>query len=298
MKIKLVTICVSLLVSLSGFQGVAQASLRVEDFTSQLENLQLSAEAALAWNVDTGQILFSKGGSVPRVPASLTKLVTAMVVLDSNVPLKKKCKLVPENEVGGARLPAKIDTQYLLRDALTVSLVASLNNTTNMMAGCIGLNQAQFVERMNKKAHQLGAVHTLFYEPTGMDIRNVVTAEDMVKIADTAFKNPVIQRISQKQTFSFCSLGVKRYCFNLRNTNALLADKGFKVMGGKTGFLEESMFNFVSILKDKSGTKIGVVVLGSDTKANSFAEAKRLIEYASQKRLWNEFSPKILAVNN
>lgn len=296
-NIKIITFLLVFILGLCSTK-TAEADLRVEDFYPKAESLQLTANSALVWNLDTGQVLFSKDPTASRVPASLTKLVTAMVVLDSKTSLKKICTLRPDNEVGGARLAAKTGSKFTLNDALTASLVGSLNNTTNMVAGCIGLSKEQFTEKMNKKALSLGAVNSVFYEPTGMDPRNMVTAEDVSRIAKAAFTNGTIQKMSQKPTFTLCSLSNPKACYKVKNTDVLLLDKSIKVVGGKTGYLDEAMFNFTAVVKDKSGSLVGVVVLGSNTKANSFAETKRLAEYASQTKLWNQYSPQILAINN
>lgn len=242
----------------------------------------ITAESYLVLNADTDQVLAQKNPAMPRVPASLTKLVTALVFLDSNPNLNKIVTIQKSDQtgggcaVGGACIATKPGVSYRLNDLFHSSLIASANNATMAEARSTGLSQTEFVARMNRKAESLGATQTKFVEPTGMDPANTTTAEDFSKIVKAAFANPVIQKINVLPNYAFSSTNYSKYKHNLKNTDKLLGDEQFTIVGAKTGYLEESKSNFAVLLKDQLGNNLIVVLFGSKNSATEFAEARQL----------------------
>lgn len=238
---------------------------------------EVRAQAYLVADAKSGEVFFQKNSKDVRVPASLTKVLSAMVVLDLKPDMKKLCTLSSRHEVGGSRIAARNGTRYKLGDLLDASLVASANNATVAMADCVS-NRNKFVQLMNEKAKSLGAENSKFFEPSGIDVRNTTSAEDMFKILLAGFQNPEIQEISQKAkvTFSSASSPVRNHV--LRNTNMLLG-KGLEVVSAKTGYLNESGYNFAVEVKNLDQNVI-VILLGSPTKAQSFSDARVLLKSA------------------
>lgn len=250
------------------------AQLRISDIANQgLGNLQ--AAAFVVMDMQTGDILWQKGMRDSWIPASLTKVLSVMVVLDLKPDLNKPCKITKSHEVGGARLQSRLGGVYKLQDLIQAALVASANNATVAMAECVS-NKTEFVQALNKKAQDLGAVNSSFVEPSGIDPKNVSTPEDLAKIFRAGFSTPYIQKISQNATVKFSSLSKPKKTHTLVNTNKLLKDSLIQVISGKTGYLDESKYNFTIAVKLKEKNYL-LVVLGAPTQAKVFEDTRLLI---------------------
>ncbi|MFA6429136.1 MAG: serine hydrolase [Patescibacteria group bacterium] len=220
--------------------------------------------------------------------ASLTKLPNALVWARKGLPYGKVVTMKKEDEVGGGRLRLPVGSKLTLRDLWYSSITASANNAAMALARASGLTKKQFLARMNEEARRAGAVRSTFVDPTGMNPKNMTTARDMAFISDTAFRNTDIRLATVAGSYAFRVNTPQRMTKTITNTNALLTqDNDVWVTGGKTGYLEESRYNFVVRLRPMTGTQVAdprqellVVVLGAPTKEGSFASAKRLAEWA------------------
>ncbi len=252
--------------------------------------LPIDAQAYAVADPQTGEIILSKNSDTPWPPASLTKLITAMVVLDSKVKLNKTVAITSADQtagacsMGGACIKAKIGVKFSVDGLFHAALMPSANNAAYALSRSTGLTADQFVERMNKKALSLGALNTHFNEPTGMDPTNRTTAGDYVKIVAAAFKNPYLGKIAGLQNFVLRSSNNSRYNQTIKNTDKLLADADVQMLGAKTGFLNESLYNFASLLKFRNGQQYAVVVLGEQHLYTAFAETKLLANLAQEAR--------------
>jgi D-alanyl-D-alanine carboxypeptidase len=261
------------------------------------QNLGLSARSYLVANKTTGQVLVSKEPDLFWTPASLTKLVTAMVTLDAKPKLTKAVAMKKADEVGGARLATKSGVSYSVKDLLYAALVASANNAANALARSTGFSRAEFVEKMNQKAKALGAQNTVFYEPSGISEKNHTTASDFAKITKAAFENSLIAAAAQTQSYSFKSVNNIKYFHKLKNTNKLLGDAELTDIKGKTGYLDESKYNFTAVAKDGAGNELLVVLFGSETPALQFKETRQLFQLGTFASLINNFKLAVLGTS-
>lgn len=258
-----------------GFLPTAKA-LEMQGLPLSSGQSAFTARSYLVIDKATGEVLVSSNADLNWVPASLTKLVTVLVVLDTKPNLTKSIAMSKADEVGGARIATVAGVKYKTGDLLHATLIASANNAANALARSTGLSREEFVERMNKKALELGATQSVFYEPTGIDERNITSAEDYAKIARTAFSNQQILKIAKLQTYSFRSTSHTKYVHTIKNTNKLLGDSDMQIVAGKTGYLVESRYNFVSDVKDRFGNEFIVVLMGSQNSTTQFRETKEL----------------------
>ncbi len=258
---------------------------------------EMTAQAYMVVDKASGQVLLEKNADMPWTPASLTKLVTAMVVLDLNPKLSGAITMAKADEVGGARIATKAGVKYPVKGLLYASLVASANNATNALARSTGLSKEEFVKRMNEKAMSVGAIHSTFVEPTGIDPANSITARDYSHIAQAAFGYGVITDADNRVTYTLQSTGSgKKYTHKLKTTNRLLADGSFLISGAKTGYLEESRYNFAAELKDVDGKNIIVVLLGSVNSTAQFFETKKLAIWTWTNFAWTQ-TPQVAGVS-
>ncbi|MBP7133964.1 D-alanyl-D-alanine carboxypeptidase [Patescibacteria group bacterium] len=263
------------LVPTANFQGYVRAS---DEFA-----------AAVVMVPGTHQILYQYEAETPRVAASLTKLVNALVFVRLAPAWNKIVALQKSDEVGGGRLRVASGARLSIKDLFYSSITASANNAAMALSRISGLSPAKYFQEMNRVAKTVGATHSHFVDASGMDPRNITTALDMAYIAEKAFQDPMIHRVSTAGSYAFTirNTGEKK---RIHNTNILLTeDPDVWVTGGKTGYLEESMYNLVVELRPMNadgsfvpGKDLVVVVLGAPTKANQFTSAKRLAQWAWQ----------------
>lgn len=252
-----------------------------------------SFASAIVTTPDAKQVLYEYRADEPHVVASLTKLASANTFLTFKIPMSRTVAMESRDEVGGGRLRVGAGAKMTVKDLFYSSITASANNTATALSRLTKLTPEQYIARMNLDVAKLGATSTVFFDASGMDERNMTTARDMSKIASKAFLTPDIQRPAQTMTYKFyVTEGKTRYLKTINNTNHLLTAKQHDdlwVMAGKTGYLEESMYNLAVRLRpvDERGKSIPrqevlVIVLGSATKEGSFDAAKQLAQWA-----WN-----------
>lgn len=236
---------------------------------------RLHVKAAYVIDEGTGRVLFQKNQERILPIASLTKLVTAMVLLDTEPDWDRSVEILPEDVKNSSRSHIRAREEITIRDLIHASIMSSDNVATKALARTCGLTPADFVTRMNAKAESLGLTGTHFVEPTGLSEQNVATAEGVARLLNAAAGNEIVSAIMQKSNYSFAS---NRRVHNLVNTNRLLRGK-WRVTGGKTGFINEAGYCLVTKVQAPTGAAVTAVVLGAPSNALRFAEARRLLDW-------------------
>jgi D-alanyl-D-alanine endopeptidase (penicillin-binding protein 7) len=236
---------------------------------------RLHVKAAYVVDEQSGRVLFQKNHERVMPIASLTKLVTAMVLLDTDPDWDRTIEILPEDVRNSSRSRIRAREEMTVRDLIHASLMSSDNVATKALARTCGLTYDDFIQRMNEKADSLGLTGTHFVEPTGLSERNVATAEACARLLRTASANPIVSAIMQKQSYAFRS---NRKPHNLVNTNRLLSSK-WRVTAGKTGYINEAGYCLVTSVAAPSGADITAVVLGAPSNALRFAEARRILDW-------------------
>ena len=244
---------------------------------------KISAEAVIVIDDATREVLLARNSRKPHSLASLTKLMTAMVALDHRVPMTRTATIIDADEVGGARLRVDNGTPLTVRQIFDAMLVGSANNAANALARSTKLAKEDFVAQMNAKAEELGLASTTFVDPSGIEVGNVSTAEDVAALAFDAFSVPEVRRAT---TTAEVQIVTAKSTHKFKNTNELLTNdrNGLYVLGGKTGYLVESKWNLAVKMRDARMKPVLVVVLGSDDKARSFKDAE-----VAAKWVWNNY---------
>lgn len=244
--------------------------------------------AALVYVPATKQFIYEFAADTPRTAASLTKLASGLAVLRLDPVWSRMVSMSAGDEVGGGRLRVDPGARLSLRDLWFAAIGSSANNAIMALARVTGLTREAFVQRMNEEAKAAGATQTNLVEPSGMDPANMTTARDMAYIAEAAFRDPMMRNPTTRSTYSIAVEGEP--VRELKTTIApFILDPDVWTLGGKTGYLEESMYNLVARLRNVdaagqpvAGTDVIVVVLGSQTKDGSFQSVKRLAQWAWQ----------------
>ncbi len=250
----------------------------------------VSADSYVVQNIKTGEILFSKNANARMIPASLTKLVTALVVMDTKPKLGKTVAISQADQIAGACkhggdcIKAKAGTKFTIDGLFHAALLPSANNAANALARSTGMSSAQFAKKMNAKVKALGAKNSVFYEPTGMSSSNRTTAADYAKIVAAAYSNPYLKQVAQKPNYYLESTNNSNYSQYIKNSDKLLASEEIEMLGAKTGYLGAS-YNFASLLKYQGGPELAVVVLGEPHLYSAFADTRTLSSLADAAKL-------------
>jgi D-alanyl-D-alanine endopeptidase (penicillin-binding protein 7) len=216
--------------------------------------------------------------------ASLTKLMSALVLLDLKINLNKKV-IIKDNEINYVNpyidagdvtsgINIKTGDKVALNDMWNAMLIASSNEAAIILVDNSGISRAKFVQRMNSKAKAYGLKHTKFTDPTGIDPRNVGTAREMAIIAWHAYAYSSVRTTSAKPSYKFNEINSGRTVSVISRNNSLLA---MKPLGMKVGYLIESKINVAVRLKNGAKDRI-IVVLHSINNARRNAEICRLMK--------------------
>ena len=224
----------------------------------------LTAKSALAVDLNSGAILYSKKINERLPIASLTKLMTALVVLD-RVDLDGVL-VVPMDDlkIVGTSIGLVAGEKITVRDLLKAMLIPSSNDAALLLAYFTAGTEADFVQLMNNKATQMGLINTHFTNSVGWDIDdNYSDSLDLLKIAKEFLKYSELSDITSTKETIIRSVDNK-YSHQLTTTNKLLLDDP-EVIGLKTGFTAKALGNLIA-LANHSGHKVLTIVLGSENR--------------------------------
>ena len=231
------------------------------------------ARSAIVVDPATGQVLYEKNAEATVPIASLTKLMTVLVFLERKPDLDRMAEVTREDLRGAGHTGLRNRERVALRDLLHMSLMCSDNAATRVLVRESALDPEDFLARMNQRALELGLTHTRYVEFTGLDERNVSTASDVARLLRAAADHPTIHGISITRSYEFRSASRRHM---VANTNRLLYGR-YEVLGGKTGFIQESGYCLATWLRAQ-GREMIAVVLGAPTNATRFADVMRLVQ--------------------
>jgi len=241
------------------------------------------ARNAILLDPITDSVLYQKNAETPAPIASLTKLMTAIVFLEQNPDLRRTGEVTQADLRGAGHTQLRTHEQVPLYDLFHMSLMCSDNAATRVLVRASGLELGEFIERMNRKAHELGLEHTRYFEVTGLDERNVSTAADVAQLLRVAADNALIRNITTTTSYRFAAgrttrRGLVRH--QIANTNRLLHNRSMEVSCGKTGFILEAGYCLATWVHARGHDMIAVV-LGAPTNATRFADVVRLLQYTA-----------------
>ena len=195
-------------------------------------------------DAETGESIYQKDADVARPMASITKVMTAIVVLDAGLDMREELTLDPEDFVGPKRASSNLKSGDRLNRAemLLMALMKSENPAAKSLARNYPGGYSAFIRAMNRKAQELGMSTAFFGDPTGLDKRNVASSNDLVKMVRAAGNYDVIRRFSTTKSYDFFvsnfSSGNRTYKAN--NTSSLVRDGSYPIGISKTGFINEA----------------------------------------------------------
>jgi serine-type D-Ala-D-Ala carboxypeptidase (penicillin-binding protein 5/6) len=235
----------------------------------------VTAKAAILIDAQTGEVLWQRNPDLPLPPASTTKIVTALLALQSGRLSESFSVSAEAAQAPPSKISLRPGWRMELRDLVYALLLNSANDASIVIAEGLAGTIPSFANRMNAQARQLGASNTHFANPNGLpDENHFSTARDLATMFSHALQNPEFERIvSTKTTIIAPPIGSRR-AIRLRNHNRLLDDYHIHVVG-KTGFTRAAKRCFVGAGTD-DGREVLVAVLGSN---NLWGDVKTLLEY-------------------
>ncbi|WP_421285171.1 D-alanyl-D-alanine endopeptidase [Aeromonas veronii] len=261
----------ALVVGLMGMLGLPAVSAAPNP-----AKLEVRSSSALVVDVKTGKTLYQKNATKVRPIASLTKLMTALVVLDAKQNLNQTIT-VDKNDLDRVKHThsrIRMGTKVTRRDALHLALMSSENRMASALARHYPGGRSAFVRAMNNKARALGMRNTHFYDSTGLSTRNVSTAQDLGKLAAAAYRQPLIRQFTQDENREM-RFSAPAYSLMFNNTNPLVKNPDWDVRLSKTGFTDEAGRCLVMRAKPDS-RELAIVLLNSVGKRTPIGDANRI----------------------
>ncbi len=243
--------------------------------------LYLNLKAAIVINNKAKDVIYCYNADSIRSVASISKLLTAMVILDNYQP-DSVLKISKLDARKSARSLFRTGDKATMKSFLHAALMQSDNRSARCMARHIAGSYDAFTKLMNKKGRDIGLKNTIMYEPTGLDERNQSTAADCARlIGYVTSEYPHIAQITSLKSYSF-SLVNRKKTIRLVNTNRFVFSK-YKVLAGKTGYIIASDYCLATVLQNAKGEEITLVILGAPGPKTRFREARKLANYVFKK---------------
>ncbi|MEO4047953.1 D-alanyl-D-alanine endopeptidase [Pseudomonas sp. CAU 1711] len=237
---------------------------------------ELASGSALLVDLNSNQILYSSNPDLQVPIASVTKLMTAMVVLDAKLPLDQQLDVVIRDvpEMRGIYSRVRIGSQLSRRDMLLLTLMSSENRAAASLAHHYPGGVPAFIAAMNARARALGMSRTRYRDPTGLSEGNVSTANDLLKQLKAAGQYPLIGQFSSTREH-VQQFAKPRYSLGFRNTNGLVHKANWSIQLTKTGFTNAAGHCLV-MRTQMAGKPVAFVVLDAFGKYTHMADANRL----------------------
>jgi D-alanyl-D-alanine endopeptidase (penicillin-binding protein 7) len=251
---------------------------------------RIASSAALVLDANTGQTLYAKNAEEAAPIASITKLMTAMVVLDSKLPLDEALQLSNEDidTIKNSRSRLPIGSHFRRDDLIRIALMASDNRAAAALGRSYPGGTPAFVDAMNAKAASLGLTHTKFVDPAGLSPGNVASPQDLGKLVAAASAYPLIREYSTTPSLDV-TLPANGRKLSFVNTNQMIRSSDWNIGLSKTGYISEAGKCLV-LLAMVANQPVVIVLLDSWGRLTRVGDANRI-------RRWLEKNPGKIAAS-
>jgi D-alanyl-D-alanine endopeptidase (penicillin-binding protein 7) len=262
---------------------IAPTKKRVESL-----GVKTSAPSAFVADVASGSVLYAKNPHRVMPIASLTKLMTAMVVLDLKLDLSETVVLKGEDFDRESKAVFRVGDELTYGDLLQTMLVGSVNASAKALARAT-LGEAEFIQAMNRKAVELGLKSPRFTDPSGLDAGNQASAADVAALITTAAGYKEIRDAAKLQEITVRGRRTNQ-AYSVKTTNMLIGGflnkPPYSIVTAKTGSLPEAGYCMAQITRDAEGHEIVAVQLGNDNHFSRYQDIKSLTYWAFETYEW------------
>ena len=235
----------------------------------------LDSSSALVMNANTGRMIFGKNAARKTPIASITKLMTAMVVLDAQLSMDQPITIsdadVDRVKKSSSRL--EVGTTLSRYDTMWLALMSSENRAAHSLARTYPGGKAAFIKAMNRKARSLGMGHTVFYDPTGLNKDNSSTAADLALMVQAAYRYPQIRQFSTSTEHDIIS--ASGHQLHYKNSNALVREGAWDIELSKTGYIKEAGRCLVMVA-DVQNKPMVMVFLDAGATSGRISDARNI----------------------
>lgn len=293
MKKRVISGCIIIALAFGGFMGVKQFTpeersiMIANDEITKLEQeaeFQVSAKAAVLMDASTGQVLYAQNSKEELPPASVTKVMTMLLLMEGceNKQINMDDVVtISENaaSMGGSQMYLEPGEKHTVEELLMGIAMVSANDACVAMAEHLCGSVELFVEKMNKRAAELGMKNSNFVNTNGLPADNHYSSAYDIAIMTRELLNceESHEFLTKEQAIVKVGLPGKEKEFELINTNKLLKQYNGAI-GVKTGFTQDAMY-CLSAAAERDGTRFISVILGAESSAVRFDEAKKLLDY-------------------
>ncbi len=245
-----------------------------------------AAESIIVKDHESGATLYSKNEYEERSIASITKLMSALVLLEKNPDWNSTTTVIGEDSMGTHMYAGDV---YTLNQLWYSALVGSSNKAILSLVNALDWPEEAFVERMNQKAREMGMTNTRFVEPTGLDEGDQSTASDLVILLNNALQSDKIKDALTTPEYNLYS-EQRDQSHHMWSTDWLLLDwidNDFaQIIGGKTGYTNAAGYSFTVSVKNDEGHVLDIVVLGAKEHEDRFTVARDVADMVFQNYQW------------
>lgn len=239
------------------------------------KSLRLASGSALVIDQTDGSLVFGKNVNLRQPIASITKLMTAMVVLDAMLPLDERIR-ISEDDVDRLKFSVsrlKVGLELTRYEMIQLALMSSENRAASALGRNYPGGTSAFVKAMNDKAQMLGMEQSRFADASGLSELNISTATDLAKMVSAAYGYEIIRQVSTAPSYIVASGHYRPTLF--RNTNVLVRNGNWDIGLSKTGFIREAGHCLVMQTQISSRNLI-IVLLDSQGKMSRIGDANRI----------------------
>jgi D-alanyl-D-alanine endopeptidase (penicillin-binding protein 7) len=238
------------------------------------DELSLKSSVAYVIDQDTQEVLLSKNDNAVLPIASITKLMTGLVIRESNLTMDEPITITHEDvdTEKGSRSRLRPGTTLTRGELLHLALMSSENRAAHALGRTYPQGLNAFVQQMNAKAHQLGMTDTNYAEPTGLSSKNQSSAKDLATLVAYAANDPILRELS---TSGGTAVEVGNHTLKYKSTNRLVTNPQWNIDLQKTGYISEAGQCLVMQAKI-AGRKLVMVFLDSAGKFSRIADAERV----------------------
>lgn len=274
-KIRLSLLSLALLFSGPVLLNPAVAAPARPDVT-RASQPEIASGSAMIVDLNTNKVIYANHPDLVRPIASITKLMTVMVVLDAHLPLDEilSVDISQTPEMRGIYSRVRLNSEISRKDMMLLALMSSENRAAASLAHHYPGGYDAFIRAMNAKARELGMTNTRYVEPTGLSIHNVSTARDLTKLLIASKRYPLLGQLSTTRE-DMATFRHPNYTLPFRNTNHLVYRPDWNIQLTKTGFTNQAGHCLVmrTVINQRP---VSLVVLDAFGKYTHFADANRL----------------------
>ena len=255
--------------------------------SSDMLPISTNSRSVVVMDLETGQSIYEKNADTARPMASITKLMTAMVVLDSEQDMREEITLISSDFVGPKTASSRLKSGDRMNRAelLLMALMKSENPAAKTLARNYPGGYDAFMRAMNRKAQDIGMSSAFFGDPTGLDKRNVASPRDLVKMVRAAGNYDVIRRFSTTKSYDFfvANYASGNRTYKASNTSSLVRSGEYPIGISKTGYINEAGRCVVMETRVNNRPAI-IVILGANSSDARWGDAKNILTSLSTRR--------------